>query len=651
MSAQIPRGFSPLSEVAAITSKWAPRSVIGIVTSITSVSPTTKGDLTRSLRIVDPSNCIESDFSDSQSFRVNCFMKKYEQWLPAAKVGDVVILRTIKTTGNGSANGYSDSFKWAVYDSAKGQVGHGDLAGAPESEGLANGFGAMFTPFYQATDADSAYCLALDDWWRSVKEKREGEMGTVHQIGSGSSSRPKKRQHMLASDFSESETAEYFDCTVEVLAGYQNDYSTFSLYVTDYTTLQGGRTQQQNWCPPSLADSVLKIEMWDAARELGPQMFAGDFYWLKNVRMVTDRDGYREAKLVESKTLKLEPADADTYPHFKALIQRKKAFGSVDKIEDSPMKLIVQAKHREYFTCVVELLHVEDGKPVIYVTDYTSHSNMSAINKSWTAGLETRVLKVLLSDNQANFIQHLTVGDIYRISHLRLQVSGAGVQGTLGGSERLIHPINPRSSSLEEWKTNLVERKNDLKRKTGRLPSNVPPEVEVSPPENRHDYVSIKQLLLSTKCPGTFFVRARITDFFPFRLNDSFVRTCTHCKQVLSMERLSCFHCNDVEHNYVEIVSFLRVLINDGDDELKLSICGNVPLLDGLEPVILRDDPEAARRFSERIKPLLNNLVEVHDGILEKRMVKPAGPVMTLIVDSWKGEEGEIVYGLTDYER
>lgn len=61
--------------------------------------------------------------------------------------------------------------------------------------------------------------------------------------------------------------------------------------------------------------------MWDAARELGPQMLAGDYYWLKNVRMKSDRDGYREAKLVETKTLKLDPADADAYPHLKALIR------------------------------------------------------------------------------------------------------------------------------------------------------------------------------------------------------------------------------------------------------------------------------------------------------------------------------------------
>lgn len=82
---------------------------------------------------------------------------------------------------------------------------------------------------------------------------------------------------------------------------------------------------------------------------------------------------------------------------------------------------------------------------------------MTAINKSWAAGLGARVLRVFLNDNQAQFVQQLTVGDFYKISHLRLQVSGDKVQCTLGGSERLIHPINLRSSSLEEWKINLVK--------------------------------------------------------------------------------------------------------------------------------------------------------------------------------------------------
>lgn len=76
-----------------------------------------------------------------------------------------------------------------------------------------------------------------------------------------------------------------------------------------------------------------------------------------------------------------------------------------------------------------------------------------------------------------------------------------------------------------------------------------------------------------------------------------------------------------------------------------------MPLLEGLEPTILLDDPEAARRFSERMKPLIGNLVDVHNGILEEKdLIEPSGQVLTLTVDSWKKEDGEIVYGLQSYE-
>ncbi|KAJ7137673.1 hypothetical protein C8R44DRAFT_765919 [Mycena epipterygia] len=333
---EVPWGFTPLSEVAAEETKWALRSVIGIVASITPASRSSgwNGDWTRSLRIVDPSNWIESYPPPNPGFRVNCFTKKYERWLPAAKVGDIVILDSIKTTGGGSANGYHDRMKWAVYDSSQGKVWHGDLTGVPQSERLADGSGAPFTPFYQATHAELAYCQQLDAW------RRTAEMGTVHRIGGGDSSRP-KRAHMVASDFSESETtAEYFDCTVEVLHGYQNDNNTFILYVTDYTSLLGSRAcPWQNGCSHCLAKPSIRIKMWDAASGRGPQMAmdTGGFYALRNVRMVNDRDGFREAKLVENKIHKLDPSAAHSNAEFKALLERRQAFGSVD---DSSLELM-----------------------------------------------------------------------------------------------------------------------------------------------------------------------------------------------------------------------------------------------------------------------------------------------------------------------
>jgi hypothetical protein len=113
----------------------------------------------------------------------------------------------------------------------------------------------------------------------------------------------------------------------------------------------------------------------------------------------------------------------------------------------------------------------------------------------------------------------------------------------------------------------------------------------------------------------------------------------------------------------------LRILIEDEEgEELKLSVSGDVcspscllyiqlitaapqvPLLDGLDPVVLLDDPEAAEKFRQRMGPVIANLAEVHDGILRNEQVEPSGSELTLTVDSWRAQGGSIVYGLRQYE-
>ncbi|KAJ7461475.1 hypothetical protein FB451DRAFT_1562758 [Mycena latifolia] len=660
---QIPQGFTLLSDVKEPNKLY---SIIGVVTYIAPATPTKNGDWSSSLRIVDPSNCIESFPPAREGFRVNCFTKEYAQWLPAANDGDIVILSNIKTQdrhGEVTAVGYNDKLRWAVYDPLKGTVAHGDLAGVPQSRGLDNGYGVAFSPFYKATAAVSAYCITVNDWWRSVKAKREEELGTVNQIGGARSYQPSsRREHKLLSDITADDTGNYFDCTVEVLRGHQpssDNFQPYSLYVTDYTSLEGGYGyHQQDWCPPKLADHILRIEMWDGARSYGPDMVPGEVYYLKNVRAMTNRTGFREAKIVERKIQKLKPSDADAFPHLKALLERKEAFGLLDEVLDSKLTLIEKGNARDHITCVVELLHVEESKRLIYVTDYTCHEQIPAINEPWARGLDGRVLKVLMDDDQAAMIQRLVIGQCYQILHMKFQqsVTETEFRGRIGGSARLIHPISPRSSSVaSEWKENLIERKNELKRRTKPLTErapltvpNLPPANEVPPASNRHTCVSIKEGL-SMECP-TFCVRARVIDFFPFRLEDSFVQKCTNCNKIIPETRLACFQCNDVDHNHVQIVCVLRVLISDGNDELKLSISGNVPLLADLKPVVLRNDPDASRAFSERLKPLLNNLIEAHEAILMKQVKEPNGPVGTFIIDRWKDKDGKVVYGLRNYE-
>ncbi|KAJ7256501.1 hypothetical protein B0H12DRAFT_511554 [Mycena haematopus] len=654
----VPHNFTPIAQLEAPGGRWNVYSIIGVVTSSTAPSTTKKGDWGCSLRIVDPSICDESCRAAKEGLLVNCFRKKYKEWLPTVSAGDVILLQDIKTSRNGDvvASGFSDKFKWAVYDRTKGQINHGSLGSAPESEALAESYGRVFTPLYHATDAELTYCMALDEWWRAVEAKRLAALGTVHQIEAGTpfaSSRPGRKHQLI----SETNIGEYFDCTVRVLHGHPNG-QTYRIYVTDGTPLQGSQPCRLNEIPLPLVDLVMPIEMWDGACLEGPSLVPNEYYLLRNVRLKQSREGYAEGKLVEAKIQKLEHDGVDEYPNLKALKERLQPYDDKDVVEEMglDLKLIKDAQDREYVSCVVELLHIDEYQHAIYVTDYTAHPKLPTIKEPWALGLDGHILKIVLFDEQRAKLQHLSIGQYYTILQLRLQASSTAQEfrGTVGGSEKFILPVNPKSSAVGVWRENLLQRKNNLKYQTESrteiMPVLAPQRLEVSPPRNHRNCLSIKQVLEIPECPRTFLVRARVIDFFPFKLSDSFKRTCTKCNTMISSHRLACFGCNDLEKKYVKIVSILHVLIDDGDQNLRLSVSGNIPLLDDIEPTILLDDPEAARNFACRLKPLLNNLEEVHDGMLKKEIIKPECSEMTLIIDSWSGADKKIMYGLRGYE-
>ena len=77
------------------------------------------------------------------------------------------------------------------------------------------------------------------------------------------------------------------------------------------------------WCPASLADRVLRIEMWrDKAVALALQMKPGEYWSLDNVRMKVSSGGYIEGSFSEAaKSRKLSIADVDTNHHLQALPQ------------------------------------------------------------------------------------------------------------------------------------------------------------------------------------------------------------------------------------------------------------------------------------------------------------------------------------------
>jgi hypothetical protein len=67
--------------------------------------------------------------------------------------------------------------------------------------------------------------------------------------------------------------------------------------------------------------------MWDAAAEMGPSMQPGEFFLIKNARMMTNHySGYLKGKLQQNKIVRLTAADADTNPQLKALLELASSF-------------------------------------------------------------------------------------------------------------------------------------------------------------------------------------------------------------------------------------------------------------------------------------------------------------------------------------
>lgn len=178
-----------------------------------------------------------------QGIIVNAFAKEYQEWLPSAKVGDVVILHGVlvgppffltpivvnieKTelfNGKVTITGRKDRMQWVLYTTA-GEFAH-PRGSAPFEAGLGpGGTGLVHTPFWDVKEYESAalstYCVHLSDWWIALDEKRKADMGTMHQIGGGDPSASQssgfKRSHQLACDMHpKMQPSGYCDCTVEV---------------------------------------------------------------------------------------------------------------------------------------------------------------------------------------------------------------------------------------------------------------------------------------------------------------------------------------------------------------------------------------------------------------------------------------------------
>ncbi|PBK59810.1 hypothetical protein ARMSODRAFT_1090623 [Armillaria solidipes] len=304
-------------------------NIIGIVKSVSEPSLASHGQqLTCSIKILDPSVCSleDSTWNDSDAFSVNCFTTKYKHWLPRPEVNDIVILRDVKITkfnDRSCAVGYYDKLQWAVYKKETGEIDH-NRGDAPLFEGLGpNGLGVRFSPFHNAQPQEIDYCSKLSTWWRAILEKRQAELGTIHQIGEETPEHgmvpSTRRVHKLIRDVDHKFLDGYFDCIVEVLSKSDNGNRPYELYVTDYTKNDQAIPMRSKLWPSSLAETVLKIKMWDDALPIGRTMEQGRIYRMKNVRMIIGRSGGLEAKICERKFS--EPLDDSGHTDFDVHLQ------------------------------------------------------------------------------------------------------------------------------------------------------------------------------------------------------------------------------------------------------------------------------------------------------------------------------------------
>ncbi|TFK54610.1 hypothetical protein OE88DRAFT_933707 [Heliocybe sulcata] len=534
---------------------------IGVVTSASAPEVKRTGDWMACITVLDPSNAdLDSGygFGDKDGFKINCFSKLYQEWLPRPRQGDVLLLRKVKRSiwqESSMGIGYFDKLRWAIYSPSIGEWHHGDLGEAPRVMALGGGFGAPFSPFWDMQQDELEYCIQLADWWQAMEKEKRKRMGFIQQVsmvprysmGGG-------KQHRLISDCTpDMPPAGYFNCTVEVTHVYPSEAGRpLSLWVTDYTKNKFPMPLDTSWCRPEFADYVLQIEAWDAAKELCESMQAGEYYALGNVKFRVGRSGYYEAKANDLKCVKLVPEEeaGQNNANLQALLARKQEYE--DKQDPNPgfEHLTIKEIQRDRFMdCTVEVLHAvhlpEQHVSYLYVTDYTSNSSIPRQDAQWSRGLEDAVLTIRLYNAQAVMAEKLIPGCFCKIRSLQAKRSFDGhYEGRLGGEGKHIFKMHAGSSDplLQE----LIRRKNDWRNREQDLLANPPVEqrkddsageVAAVPLVSRpslplpEGYSTLEEVKTSAGCPRKFMVFARIADFYPLALDECLFLRCTRCNK------------------------------------------------------------------------------------------------------------------------
>ncbi|KAI9511113.1 hypothetical protein F5148DRAFT_1173785 [Russula earlei] len=638
--------YTALSEIR----NSALMSVIGVV-SFVAKEPrlTQKGEWCTCFSLLDPS-VLDSFggvlYVNGAGIKINCFMR-LEQWLPNPKLGDVILLRCVKIqlwNDNVTGTCHANTMQWAIFDPLTEEVSQPDLTLSSHR--------AHHAPTWCIVSQEREYCVQLARWWAAVRRTRVERQGAAIQIGGGpvvALERERKqinRQHLLISEADpRREPRGYFNCTVEILHGHANHVSDiYSVYVTDYTSKSGTFVDHSSeWCPASLADRVLRIEMWrDKAVALAQQMNPGEYWSFDNVRMKVSNGGYIEGSFSEAdKARKLSVSEVDTNPHLQALLQRKKVWEDNDTNPHVfPHKLFNQVELQSIFDCTVEVLHAEynaTGTSLLYITDYTERSDLATPPTAlWSRGLPGRIVTLELQGQQSKMADKIESGAFFTVKHLRLieRIMGVGkVVGRIGGPDRLIHKLNANNPNGEL--THLLERKREWKE-------------EAEGARRYEDFTTIGYVLNSAKRVDKFRVRARVVGTFPLRLEDCVVRCCSSCSEQIPASADSCMGCRGTPEYENTFHLFLRLQDEHTDAQITVAVDEKSRILDGLTP---DDVMSALGVFRDRLAGYIGNLEAVQAANSQGRVLEAKVPLREFTIESWHVGDDEsgkqvIAYGL-----
>ncbi|KAG7448663.1 uncharacterized protein BT62DRAFT_1074219 [Guyanagaster necrorhizus] len=253
-------------------------NIIGVVKSASEPSLTSCGDWTCSIKILDPSLFSSEDSSPSG---LNAFVLRRN-----TSAGFPSFFMTSRLGGT-----------TAIPETEEIIHNRGDV---PLSACLArNGIGVRFPLFHNTQPQETDYCSKLFTWWGAILEKgRERfELGSIHQIDEGTRGLDisvTRRVHRLIGDL-------------------------YELYVTDYTKNDQVIPMHSELWSSSLAESVLKIKMWDHVRPMGKTIERGRTYRIKNISELDEDD-----------------ASSDVHPQ--EFLERKKRWKTIESHNRKPAR-------------------------------------------------------------------------------------------------------------------------------------------------------------------------------------------------------------------------------------------------------------------------------------------------------------------------